>query len=68
VTNWWSAAGLVLDILGVLGVAFIPMRWGWQGLGRTILMGAPHAWWWVSWVAIFFGFVLQLVGQFYGPR
>jgi hypothetical protein len=59
---------VVLDALGVAGVAFIPMRWGWPGLSRTILTGGPLVWWRSSWLGIFTGFLLQLVGQFYGPR
>jgi hypothetical protein len=53
----------VLDMLGVAGVAFIPMLRGKPGLGRTYLQPLAHRWWYISWGTVFLGFVFQLVGQ-----
>lgn len=61
--NWWNVAGLVLDILGVLGVGFVPALGG-AGLfsGSFELSPLTRFFYRLSWGGIVLGFMLQLVG------
>jgi hypothetical protein len=63
--NLWSVIGLLLDILGVVGVAFIPERWGTAIFGGGFDLEEPaRSLYQASWGSIILGFLLQFVGQF----
>jgi len=76
-TKWGSVAGLVCDIIGVVGVGFEVYIWtksapidaipGVPAMTR-FGFGVPRRWWRfpyrMSWALILLGFTLQLVGQF----
>jgi len=75
--NWWSVAGLVCDIIGVVGVGFEVYIWtksapidaipGVPAMTR-FGFGVPRRWWRfpyrMAWGLILLGFILQLIGQF----